>query len=332
MAATSDPSDAPPGPLGKTDIRTIQWDVSATTARLSVSLDASTYQTIYRAQTGLHVLLDFDRDGLADMQVVAVRSADGVSLDLQLRSLDRTLSTATCQDLSGKATASSATIRTSVSGGLESFQFVFDTSALSVDMSSFRWVAFGQSPPDTASGPWDYLPNSAISLAGSNPGDRRCGAAKTGIWADMSKGVDQLPAKPDGRIRQGSGPFVGNNVYNATAANQTATGSAGVGSTVTFGISIQNDGMAAGTFGVHAAGSASGYSVKYFVGTADRTAAVVAGTYRTPSLAIGGTRLLTAKVTVLSGAVVGSQVVRLVTITSTSSSAVDAVKFVAKRA
>ena len=51
--------------------------------------------------------------------------------------------------------------------------------------------------------------------------------------------------KPDGRIRLGSGAFVGNNVYNTTGANQTKKGSAPKGHSITFGISIQNDGRRA---------------------------------------------------------------------------------------
>lgn len=139
---------------------------------------------------------------------------------------------------------------------------------------------------------------------------------------------------PDGRIRLGTGPYVGNNVYNTTGASQSRAGSAARGHMVTFGISIQNDGNAAGRFKVKATGSAAGgYTVKYFQGTTDITPEVVAGTYRTPSLAPGATYLITAKVMVKQTAGVGSQVVRLVTITSVGSPTIkDAVKFIGKRA
>ena len=42
--------------------------------------------------------------------------------------------------------------------------------------------------------------------------------------------------KPDGRIRKGSGSFIGNNIYNETGLNQTKTGSTSPGSTIKFGI------------------------------------------------------------------------------------------------
>ena len=139
--------------------------------------------------------------------------------------------------------------------------------------------------------------------------------------------------KPDGRIRLGTGAFVGNDVYNATGANQSRTGSAARGKTVSFGISVQNDGTAADSFKVKATGDGvSGYSVKFFSGATDITAAVVAGTYRTPSLAPTRTYLINAKVTVKSTAAVGSKITRLVTITSLGDSTrKDAVRFIAKR-
>ena len=140
--------------------------------------------------------------------------------------------------------------------------------------------------------------------------------------------------RPDGRIRLGTGAFVGDNVYNTTGAGQSRTGSAAKGKTITFGISIQNDGSGADRFKVKATGAAaSAYTVKYFHGTTDITAAVVAGSYLTPSLAPGATYLITARVTVKSTAAVGSSVTRLVTLTSVGNSVKkDAVKFTGKRA
>ena len=141
--------------------------------------------------------------------------------------------------------------------------------------------------------------------------------------------------KPDGRIQLGTGPFVGNNVYNTNGTGQSRTGSAGPGNSITFGMSIQNDATgAADSFKVKATGTAtSTYNVKYFRNTTDITAAVVAGTYQTPSLAPGAAFLITAKVIVKAGATVGSNVTRLVKATSVADiTKKDTVKFVAKRA
>ena len=110
---------------------------------------------------------------------------------------------------------------------------------------------------------------------------------------------------------------MGNNVYNTTGSGQSKTGSKPLGKTITFGISVQNDGTSADSFKLLATGAAtSAYSVKYLDGATDITAAVVAGTYTTPSLAAGATRLITVTVKVKSTAAVGSKVTRLVTISS----------------
>jgi hypothetical protein len=140
--------------------------------------------------------------------------------------------------------------------------------------------------------------------------------------------------KPDGRIRLGTGAFVGNDIYNTTGVGQRRHGSAPRGSGVTFGISIQNDGNGADRFTVKATGSvSSGYTVRYFRGATDITAEVVGGTYQTWSLAPAATYLITARVTVHSAAAVGSKVMRLVTLTSVGNGAKkDAVKFIGKRA
>jgi len=141
--------------------------------------------------------------------------------------------------------------------------------------------------------------------------------------------------KPDGRIRVGtSGAFIGDNVYNTTGLHETVTGLAKAGKTITFGISIQNDGNAADSFKLRATGTkASAYTVKYYAGHTDITAKVVAGTYKSASLTAGGTVLITATVTLNKKTAAGSKVTRLVTITSVgSSSKKDAVTFIAKRA
>ena len=139
--------------------------------------------------------------------------------------------------------------------------------------------------------------------------------------------------RPDGRIRLSSGAYVGNNVYNTTGSGQSRTGAAKRGKTITFGISIQNDGTSADSFKVRATGSAtSRYTMKYLHGSTDITARVVAGTFRTSSLAPGAAYAITARVTVKSTAAAGSKVTRLVTITSAASTTrKDVVTFIGKR-
>ncbi len=157
----------------------------------------------------------------------------------------------------------------------------------------------------------------------------------TGGCAAASPAVTR---KPDGRIRLGThgypgkttsyhATFVGNNIYNTTGARQKATVenfNELEGAYFTFDISIQNDRTRADRFKVKATGAATGgWKVAYFRGTLNITSAVVAGTYRTASLAPGATYLIVAKIAKGSG-----NMTRLVTIRSVADATkVDAVTF-----
>lgn len=127
--------------------------------------------------------------------------------------------------------------------------------------------------------------------------------------------------------------MIGNNVYNTTGSFQTKSGSAAPGNTITFGISIQNDGWASDSFRLIGTGTTNtAYTVRYLRGTTDITAAVVAGTYVTPVLGPGAKYLIKAKVTVMATAASGSSITHLVTISSVNDgTAQDAVQLTAKR-
>ena len=194
VAATqtvTDPSDSPTGVSGKADVRSIGWDVGAAGAALTVSLDESTYGGGQRADIGVHVLIDVDADGIADNDIVASRNVDGIAVDVNLLTLNRTLSTTDCQDLAGKPTGQMDTVATTVAAGMETLSFTFDPSVVQGGLAAFRWVVFAQAPPDgAAGGPWDFVPDAADPEAWAvNPGDRRCNASKSGITARMSSGV-----------------------------------------------------------------------------------------------------------------------------------------------
>jgi hypothetical protein len=186
-----DPSDALAGASGKADLRTVSWDIGASTATLKVSIDDSTYDAGQRADIEIHVLLDTDGDGTADRDIVAMRNADGTAVDLDLRNLDAIDSTADCQELAGKTSGQIATVAPTVAGGLETFSFTFDPTVVPGSLASFRWAAFGQAPPGSSSaGPWDLVPDAANPDPGAlNPGERHCGGAKTGISVRMASGI-----------------------------------------------------------------------------------------------------------------------------------------------
>jgi CSLREA domain-containing protein len=139
--------------------------------------------------------------------------------------------------------------------------------------------------------------------------------------------------KPDGRIRLSSSlSLLGDNIYNTTGASQTVIASTAAGNTLTFVLSIQNDSQRNDMFKLRAFGpAATGFTVRYYVGQTERTAAIQAGTFMTPALPSGQAMIVTAVVDVTTGAPVGSNVNRLIAVTSADPNKQDAVRFVAKR-
>ena len=92
--------------------------------------------------------------------------------------------------------------------------------------------------------------------------------------------------RPDARIGTlAAGPFTGNNVYSATGAGESKTVSVVRGKKGTLYADIQNDGLVADALKVKGTGAATGFTVSYFRGTTNVTAAVKAGTFSTGSLA-----------------------------------------------
>ncbi len=140
-------------------------------------------------------------------------------------------------------------------------------------------------------------------------------------------------AQPDGRIRIASRPLGGDNIYNTTGLDQTRQAANPIGSSRTFKITVQNDGDGYDQIRLSApAGAPAGYTVRYFFGATDITTSVVAGTYVTANLAPNEVAAYTARVDVGAGALAGSSVTKLVTLTSvTNISMVDAVKFIVTR-
>lgn len=124
--------------------------------------------------------------------------------------------------------------------------------------------------------------------------------------------------QPDATIRKGSGPSVGDGVYNTTAAGQTRTASISRGASVVFVVTAQNDGTALDALVVKGQPATSAFRVAYRDGAADVTDAVVAGTYVTPPLPPGATHTLEMRVTARAVASAGSTVSRTVKVISQS--------------
>ncbi|MEA2623560.1 MAG: hypothetical protein QOH61_2470 [Chloroflexota bacterium] len=132
--------------------------------------------------------------------------------------------------------------------------------------------------------------------------------------------------RPDARIgTSASGPFVGNDVYNATAAGQQKSVSVARGSSRTLYLDIQNDGRVSGRLLLKGTGAASGFTVKYVRGTTNVTSAVLAGTYLTPTLAPGA-RVGLKLVVTLAASTASSATFKVVASSQPGTPVVDAVK------
>jgi hypothetical protein len=132
--------------------------------------------------------------------------------------------------------------------------------------------------------------------------------------------------------RTAIGALVGDDVYTPGGAGQTRQLLTPAGRTATFGLRLENDGSAPDRLRLTGQGSFGTFGVRYFDGRVNVTPRVVAGTYRTPTLAPGRTRNLTVLISVPPRAAAGATVTRLVTVRSVEApSAVDAVKLTVRR-
>ena len=130
----------------------------------------------------------------------------------------------------------------------------------------------------------------------------------------------------DAQLSLGNGSFVGDGIYNLTGAGQTVTIRQTRGTTRSFRVRVQNDGVGADAFTVPGAGSSSGFQVTYAMGSTDVTSRVTSGTFRTVVLAPGASATLSLSVKVPSSTPHGRVKNILVVATSTSlASSKDAV-------
>ena len=94
-----------------------------------------------------------------------------------------------------------------------------------------------------------------------------------------------------------TGAFVGNNVYSKTGAGEVRKVTVTRGTSATSYVKIENDGIDPASFTIRGTGSASGISVRYFIGATNITTGVRNGTLPTPSIVARGNILLRMVVT-----------------------------------
>jgi N-acetylneuraminic acid mutarotase len=142
--------------------------------------------------------------------------------------------------------------------------------------------------------------------------------------------------RPDALVKLSTATaLLGGDVWNLTGIGQTASSTAAPGVTRTFKVRIENDGSTLDAYTVRGSGASPGFSVRYLrgaSGTVDITAAVMTGTYTTPSLARGGSVVMRVRVQVNPGAAGATQVTPLTIASVTRPSSTDVVKAVVRRA
>jgi hypothetical protein len=131
--------------------------------------------------------------------------------------------------------------------------------------------------------------------------------------------------QPDARIGLvAAGPFVGSNVYNATAVGETRSVVVKRGRNVVFYINMQNDGIFASAYKVQAAGGARGITAHFYQGTTNITPQVLAGTYSSGTIDPRANKSIRMVVTVAKTSVThGTYLVKL---TASSVTPIDAVR------
>jgi hypothetical protein len=161
----------------------------------------------------------------------------------------------------------------------------------------------------------------------------------TGAWVTSTDGARlmanallPLPQQPDGLIRKLGSGFVGDNVYNTTAALQTVRSRAHRTDIRKFKVRVANDGMARATFVLKATSSTRGARVRYLAGGVDVTAAMTSAGGLSFSAAPGAFKEILVKVKIGRHARIGSRKFAMVNATWTVSDAVrqDAVKAVVR--
>ncbi|MBL8775187.1 MAG: 6-bladed beta-propeller [Acidimicrobiales bacterium] len=136
--------------------------------------------------------------------------------------------------------------------------------------------------------------------------------------------------QPDGSIRVGTtGAFAGDNIHNTSGRGQTAAATTAAGRAATYDVTWQNDGVFQERLRLRGTASTARFSVRYTVGGTNVTSAVVAGTYRTPSLAPGATATMRVTVTPAAGASALSATLRGTSVLD--STRIDVVRFVTTR-
>jgi hypothetical protein len=139
--------------------------------------------------------------------------------------------------------------------------------------------------------------------------------------------ISFAPGQPDGRIkRRSDGEITGDNVYNSDGFGQTRIRAVQPGTTWTFAVQLENDSPTADNIKIAAPPSSAPITVHYFVGYYDVTVPVTGGGFTFTDQAPGQLGTFAVHFTVDPGAPLGAGADPLITYTSNTAGAIDAVR------
>ncbi|HYF45691.1 MAG TPA: arylsulfotransferase family protein, partial [Acidimicrobiales bacterium] len=119
------------------------------------------------------------------------------------------------------------------------------------------------------------------------------GTDGSGNTRTLERTYQVVADQPDVAVRNGtSGRLVGNDVYNRSGEGQTRHANVPRNGTAIFTAVVENDGVDTDTFLIHGSDHDADFTVRYFNGARDVTAAVKDGSFRFRDLAPGARREL----------------------------------------
>jgi V8-like Glu-specific endopeptidase len=106
----------------------------------------------------------------------------------------------------------------------------------------------------------------------------------------IAESASQNDPRPDGLIRVGTGPFVGDGEINGSGVGQVRDARVRRGRSATFTARFQSDGSGPVDLRLRGTGGTNRITVRFFAGATNVTSQVRAGTYAIDALAVGARR------------------------------------------
>jgi len=141
--------------------------------------------------------------------------------------------------------------------------------------------------PTGCNGPCVYAIHTTDCVNCTPPNGNRGVRLTLPVIETITEIASENDPRPDGLLRLGNGPFVGDGIINGTGVNQVRSATIARGGTATFTARIQSDGTGPVDLRIQGHGGTSYFAVTYFAGPTNISSQVRAGTYAIDDLAVG---------------------------------------------